>query len=322
MTVSYYDWAVGYTPPEMKTEKPTPLGSDGFTPDQLRKRGYGNTVNESYPSYKIHSIARWDPAEELDKYLPVFQQPFHPPADRKDLHPLIEYHPTAYRLPYGHEATLSARLDTSILLDHDRALREMARAGHLPSRHIPLCTDVGANGYCRPSTKRKAAGKKFEADRCAKELEKQGDPASVNRCPGDIKCGFKFQGLWRNYLTHHDAGYKSLGNEYRNAIAQVRHYMVDVGHRTPKEREIVENGEKVDVPEVGAKYGYIVTDEEVVLIRRVQDALGHNSLQATDGIPLRATPGLAMNGMLALLLVHLLAADTRGWWIDNDRNDR
>ncbi|EKM52939.1 uncharacterized protein PHACADRAFT_197375 [Phanerochaete carnosa HHB-10118-sp] len=292
-----------------------------YTGEKLRKDGYGNTVNDSYPSWKIRSIVRWDPTEELDKYLPTLRQAFNPPADRKDLHPLNEYRPTAYRLPYGHEVTLAARLENSILLDLDRALREMARAGHFPQTHVPVCTDVGANGFCRPSTKLKAAGKKFESDRCAKELDKQDDLTCVNRCPGDIKCAYKFQGSWWDYQNERDVGYKSLWEEYRNVVAQIRHYMVDVGHRDPKEKEAERSGGKVEVPYFGARYGYILTEQEVVLIKRVQDTQGFNTLHATDGIPLRTVRGQRMNGMVALLFIHLLAASIHEWWIENGRND-
>lgn len=290
---------------------------------ELRQKGYGNTTNQAYPSSKIGLIHRWSPTAELQKYRRlVLDKPFDPPANRKDLQPLIQYHPTTYLRPFGQEVTLTARLETSLLLDHDRALREMARAGHFPPHHTPLCTDVGANAYCRPSRKDKATGQKFEVDRCAKAEKEESMLNAVNRCPGDIKCGHKFQALWRDYLMSDDVGYKALGMEYCNVLAQLRHYLVDIGFRDDDERQRMADKEKINVPKQGAKYGYILTNEEVVLIKREKNPRGDMVLYATDGFPLRATPGCEINGMIALLLIHLLAANEDGYLITNGLADR
>lgn len=238
---------------------------------------------------------------EVIALLPILEQEFVVPTNRPDLDPLERFHEQNYRLHFMHEVTLTARLDASILLALDRLLLLLKHHNHYPAGHYPVVTDIGANGFCRPvvDDEGRLTGNKFEPDRCTQDANSAGQPDAINRCPGDVKCSWKFQGNWRPWIGSKGKGYKPLGDEYRNVMAQLRWYMADIGLQEPRG-----GGGK----RWGATYGYIITDQEVVLVKRVPTGEDTLALYATPGFPLRSAEEGQINGLLALLIIHLLAS--------------
>ncbi|KAF8533101.1 hypothetical protein BDD12DRAFT_634692, partial [Trichophaea hybrida] len=137
----------------------------------------------------------------------------------------------------------------------------------------------------------------FKPDRAAIEVTTttpdtgiDTDAPSVhkNRCPGDIKCSWKFHSTFRNHSDRHRR------TEYRQVLSQLNFYM----------------------RQHGVRYGYIITDQELVCVRRpgrqglleVSRGFGwdaydlHHVWNENDG---------ELNLLLALVYLHLLVADER-----------
>jgi hypothetical protein len=230
----------------------------------------------------------------VEKFLPLLAEPFIVPPNRPDLTPLRDLMADSYPSTFDHETTLTERLDTTVFMDLDRVLRVLALHPKYPNGCSPVYTDVGSNGYLRPGMQ----GTAYRPDRCTRTNETT--IGGVTRCPGDIKCSYKFQGSWAQSMDAPLAakGARALGQEFQKVMAQLQWYMQDIGINPELD--------------LGAKFGYIITDSGVTLVMR-DEVSGRRGLKVelfvTEEFPLRdARPG-QINGMLALLLIHLLASN-------------
>lgn len=106
-----------------------------------------------------------------------------------------------------------------------------------------------------------------------------------NRLPGDIKPSFK----WSTNLQNVNS--EPAQREFRQALAQVNFYMF-IHH---------------------ARYGFILTDRELVAIRRLDD---NGNLELAPSIPWTAHGTEAqpqMTVLLGLWYLGMLASDNQGW---------
>lgn len=223
----------------------------------------------------------------------------------------------AYDIPFDREEVLVARLAATVFLELDRLLlyihyydmkfRTLNEGVDWYPRKLgykPIFSEVRANASLSPSTR----GGVFVPDRCA--IADRTKALQVPHLLGDVKVSFKFQAEWRT-LSRRDEGLTvtaariprpkaSPGVEYRKVLAQVCHYMKGVS-----------SGQDVPLGWAG-KYGYIITDQEVVLIKR-EKVQGERELAvyATDGFPLRPDPVYTgWSGMMALVMIHFMASHT------------
>lgn len=289
---------------------------------QDMKRRYGsNTTNFKYPfrDLRVHlwrlidsKTVQPNPKDEdydLVTYcLAILNNDYAIPTTRPDFLPLRNHMPRSYHSPFDCEATLSARLDPTVFLDLERAMRylkwawdngQLTNLNQLPPGALEgfsiLYPDVGANGFCDAAEDddRPHRGSHFTPDRCALETSDVFD--GINRCPGDVKCSWKFQADWRTAASG-----SPQRDEYNKVLSQLRFYMKNFGGSYP-----------VNSRGVSARYGHIITDEEVVLVRHRIVGEGKYKmyqLEATEGFKLDDPPDVC-NGMSALLLIHMLA----GW---------
>lgn len=108
-----------------------------------------------------------------------------------------------------------------------------------------------------------------------KESDSVGTGA--NRCPGDLKVSWKWKSAWR-YSTDLDSF-----REYKQALSQLNFYMKQ--HK--------------------AKYGYLITDTEMVAVKRLPQN-GH--LAVANAVPWTAHGSGVLTAPLALWYLGMLAA--------------
>ncbi|KAL9123764.1 MAG: hypothetical protein Q9217_006839 [Psora testacea] len=108
---------------------------------------------------------------------------------------------------------------------------------------------------------------------------KEGDNVGVgpNRCPGDLKVSWKWKSAWRT--THEEA----LQREYKQAFSQVNFYM--------KQHQ--------------ARYGFIITDTELVPVKRMPDN-GH--IAVANAVPWTRQGNGLLTVLLGLWYLGMLAA--------------
>lgn len=110
----------------------------------------------------------------------------------------------------------------------------------------------------------------------------------TNQAPGDIKPSYKWSLDMRNTPN------PRIRTEFKQALSQVNFYM--------KQHH--------------ARYGFILTDTELVAIRRLDK---NGNIQLSSSIPL-TTSGTASRPKLTVLLglwyLGMLAADNHGWYIE------
>ena len=195
-----------------------------------------------------------------------------------------------YPTPFRQEAALVSRMDGSVFLDLSRVQRWTAHKaettpGWLPAEHRLVFNEPGSTA--------KLNGR-FLPDRCA--VQEEGSVDQPTFCPGDIKPSYKFQSSWiriaRNPTMRRSPFYK----EYKKVLAQVKFYMEQCSF-VPERNGTVQ----------AARYSHIITDDEVVLIRRHLDE--HFTLEVTKGFRWRNPPQGEWSGMHALNFIHWLASD-------------
>ncbi|EED22547.1 conserved hypothetical protein [Talaromyces stipitatus ATCC 10500] len=106
-----------------------------------------------------------------------------------------------------------------------------------------------------------------------------------NRAPGDLKPSYKWSSDLRNGPTQRDR------KEFKQALSQVNWYMKQ--HR--------------------ARYGFILTDRELVAIRRLDN---YGNLELSDSIPWIARGSVSqpqLTVLLALWYLGMLSSDNQ-WW--------
>ena len=213
----------------------------------------------------------------------------------------LQHHWPDFQGQFGNEAALTSRIDSSLWIDFTRSMtyiacahevRERQRLGNPPLPSIypagarPVYPDLGANAYKG----------KYLPDRCAKVRPNAPPKTERSRLFGDIKPSYKFHHSWKaTAQVHHHAQLKTT-IEFKKVLAQLKFYMEKLGMH--------QDGN----PPRSTRYGYILTDEEVVLVRRCPE-YGSQSIQVSDGFPLRGpyAPGMR-TGMWALIFIHLLAS--------------
>lgn len=205
---------------------------------------------------------------------------------------------------YRLEQALAHRLDSCFFPDlarimHYIDLYHTTHPGWYMENSTPIMPEVG--GQMR------TAGNHLP-DRGAKRDLNESCLEATARLMGDIKPSFKFHSSWRpaQNVAFLDPTPKVPVTEFRKVLAQVKYYM--------------ENLACDPTTGLSARYGYVITDEEVVLLQRLDETEGpgyRSSLRVSQGFPLRRAPGQPplreadgqINGMLALLLVHMMASD-------------
>ncbi|CAL1714757.1 unnamed protein product [Somion occarium] len=215
-------------------------------------------------------------------------------------------------IPFTIEAGLTSHLDFMLFHDLEFIQRYIAMARDL-SRDLPqfrqfpnipwtpLVTDVGSAA---------AKYRSYLPDRCSIPADVRLPSSAKTRCPGEIKVSYKFNAGWRDYCAVGDNLSASQANEalrmveYKQVLSQVRHYMVKCG--------------KLANSDLAAKYGYIITDKEVVLLQRHGNPRReneHGTIRATRGFEWKSD-GQSINGMLALLYIHCLAGFNEHYTLD------
>lgn len=276
----------------------------------------------------------WDITAETAKFDAVLDTPIDfESLGRPDLVPIRKFLPNEYPSPFMSEEVLSQRLAVSVFNDLDRYLRVISlicadcvarNVPWYPEGHVPLIPEVGAAGYIAPGG--------FIPDRCA-IIDFHKRIGGVNRCPGDIKCSWKFRGDWKDFIdydpfrvktTRRGHGPNLCGVEYSKVMAQLQFYMrnIGVGELEEDSRGRARKQDEEE-PFWDARYGYIITDEEVVLVKRDFTMSRKNpepgrytpSMHATKGFPLRPK-NKEMSGMTVLVLIHLLASDLENFRVE------
>ncbi|KAJ2977820.1 hypothetical protein NQ176_g4158 [Zarea fungicola] len=138
---------------------------------------------------------------------------------------------------------------------------------------------------------------KYAPDRAFYEVPAE---ESINRLPGEIKPSWKWQSAW------HRDGNPFIRARVAARLAQLSYYMLQQGH-----------GE----PHSGARYGYMLTDRELVAFRK-DDTRG--SVYMSQPIPWRGepedgTPRLTV--LLGLWYLGMLASSDNGWTLQQQPGD-
>ncbi|EKM52954.1 uncharacterized protein PHACADRAFT_259119 [Phanerochaete carnosa HHB-10118-sp] len=260
-------------------------------------------------------ILEWDISmDNIRELAKILDSPYDWDAYGKEFRPMREFFPDVFPSPFDKEAVLASRLITTFFNDLSRCQNYIiARRERLPtwypSDYVPTFTEVGTTCL---QTETWSSSHPPIPDRAT--IGSEDTPLLVTkrpstRLPGDIKCSHKFQASWRRYADPYRTkeqnkteGTGAMQKEYQKVMAQINHYMEYVGG--------------VNFEEAG-RYGYIITDEEAILVQRaaisVHGAPEGNRIQlyASRGFPLRRketgpVPDDYISGMLALLWIHLV----------------
>lgn len=222
----------------------------------------------------------------------------HLPAMFSPIHGLVPSY-----TPFQHENGLTSKLDLLVFPTLQNVQRfiaylyfnrlqipPMGSKQFWPSRHIPLFSEVGSCAYPRIPPGR---DRPFLPDRCALPSDIQINHFTF--CCGDIKPSYKWKSEWGMHAAH-TAGSRRLRLEYRRVLSQVKYYMMTCGDSGPG---------------ISTRYGYVITDHEVVLLRRHSGPENLHDIDVSPSYPLQEVPQPGgMSAMLALILIHLLAGDT------------
>lgn len=288
---------------------------------EVIKNALGNTTNKAYPWHEMwKSIRIWDiSGQDVAKFDKVLDTPYDPkrlfevkPPLKEELegtlHPVESTYRRQYKIPFRTEAALVSRLAATFYNSLDRSLRFLAAYEEvfgqdedwLPRNHHILYTEHGSSAQIIPNFEPDRAGVRRDAD-----IEKDMQP---NRCPGEIKPSYKFRAAWIEQTIDDEIRRMRDGitTECQKVCAQLRFYMKNCG-----------------CPEIqlGAKYGYILTDEEVVLARRRWERRltgrgPEEVLELTKPFKMRgAAPG-EWTAMMAVLYIHLLGGGP--WHLTTD----
>ena len=229
----------------------------------------------------------------------------------REFRPMREFMPDKFSSPFAKEVVLTSRLVVTVFNDLSRCQNYIIKRRELendwyPVNFMPTYTEIGATCI---QTETWSSSHPPLPDRAT--IGHDDEPMKVTnrpsiRLPGDVKCAHKFQASWRAYADptrtpemNKSEGTEVMKEEYQKVVAQLNHYMDNVGGVLFEE---------------SGRYGYVITDEEVVLLKRtavnVKGMMGsHYVLHASRGFPLRRknpAPGDYISGMLALLWIHIL----------------
>ncbi|KAI0644119.1 hypothetical protein C8Q79DRAFT_130387 [Trametes meyenii] len=303
-----------------------------------------NTRNHLYNQKLPTRLMRWKLDQNIILNHPVIRNLWHIPIVASSNAIPAYYQPITGRLKDGsratkfsHEAALTSRLDEHVFSDLQRVLNQIAYwrppAETLheadfpymrPNGWVPVFSMPGS--YARPPIVSNDEIRQEEwtllPDRCAliddsseppfDETIRLADQRSIRtRCVGEIKPSYKFDEEWLETLVvepgvnplnaFNAAGLDSFEEEALQVLAQTTYYMRRLGI-CPWDRT------------KAVTYGYIITDKDVVLLRRREDfaqIADARPLDISQSFPLRPTAEeIAQNkisGMLALVFIHLLA---------------
>ncbi|KDQ54709.1 hypothetical protein JAAARDRAFT_100279, partial [Jaapia argillacea MUCL 33604] len=188
--------------------------------------------------------------------------------------PVVSREPPSRQMRFYDENTLYDRFGNVLFPYLRRALA--ASLDPCPPGHVPLTSDVGGAARQR--------GKGF-LDRAGRIRDDGLSPEeSPNRLPGEIKVSWKWQVEWASLSVTVDRG-----REYRQVLSQQLYYMKC--HET--------------------RYGYILTDWELVCLRRRPGEPGH--LDVSPPIPITACNDDSITVLPVLWYIHILASDGTEW---------
>ncbi|KAJ3553826.1 hypothetical protein NM688_g3410 [Phlebia brevispora] len=276
-----WQWAGGWRCPTIRALWDPPNVNANYT------AFLANTRNPQY-DHKIQyeNVLNWNiNTQQVLQQFPILNCPYnyhHIQLDDR-LRPSANPHP--HYGPYWHEAGLTSRLDATVFPDLRRVQCYLAFIRNyngppgpdvLP--FVPLFTCSGSDGWHNA----------FLPDRCA--LHSDYQVYHIGRLFGEIKPSYKFQASWRDAA----AGFRANA-EYRQVLSQVTFYCTRTGRQQPGQQT--------------ARYGFVITETEVVLLRR----RNNGQIYASEGFPLQvAPPPNRLSGMQALIYIHLLAASLDG----------
>ena len=211
-------------------------------------------------------------------------------AETTLVQPLIK----RYFQTFVHEAILVSRLDGSLFLDLSRFMLYMFYCrfyvnGNFWTPNMSMLWPDAGNA-CHTFNN-------FLPDRSARTTSNSPSGQERTRVTGDVKLSSKFHSSWMPQPGQPDAS--ATTREFRQVLSQLNFYMTS---------EIGQHGNR------HIRYAYIVTDEEVILLKR-----DGQSLHVSSGFPLRGVPhpngqpwtarqNVAISGMFALVLIHLLGS--------------
>lgn len=262
----------------------------------------------------VKTVCRWDISlRDIGDYQSVWDLQYVPHTLPRHFRPLDDVLNQAYPCVFDNEATLLTRLEGTVFItasrilswidDRDQVQRDAGHGALIPIPGplgaLPLLMEHGAVAL------RKVGGRSFLPDLSALpkgDMYRAPPPALKPRglLFGDVKPSYKFRGIW----GWQENGRKRFGTEFRKVAAQIKFYMIALGWHGDEEKESI-------------VYGYVITDLEVVLMKRSSshpDTIHVSQpfkLRAADRIP--ATPhgpnDHGISGMTALIYIHLLASN-------------
>lgn len=206
--------------------------------------------------------------------------------------------PDNFGNPYRHEAGLTSRLDEAIFpelqrrMDYIRTMLPALQAKKKVDKDLLIL-------YPEPGSCAEIV-EGFLPDRCA--LAKQTYERQRTSCAGEIKPSYKIQSKWGPPSGAFGWALDDVNPtaiQFKTVLAQVKFYMRVSGEHS--------DGTTL-------QYGYIITDHEVMLVKRDPNVL--YSIYVSVGFPLYPDfPGqedwdadqAIQSGMTALVLIHLLA---------------
>jgi hypothetical protein len=227
--------------------------------------------------------------------------------------PLRAFMPDRFTYPFVHENTLTNRLAATTLYDLSCFMTWIYYMGKYqpqayPANCTPVLPDTGSG--CRTSDG-------FLPDLAGRTNRYTLPKDTHSRLFGDIKPSYKFHSSWKTLaLNPNDTSRTS--EEFRRVIRQLQYYMRE-SSMGRCEREPNDHG----VPAERVRYGYILTDNEVVLLKVMprQQPGGRETILISQGFclndPIPQPPGRNwhlvgqhphITGMFALVLIHLLAS--------------
>ncbi|KGO76426.1 hypothetical protein PITC_073080 [Penicillium italicum] len=112
-----------------------------------------------------------------------------------------------------------------------------------------------------------------------------GAASRSNRAPGDLKVSWKWQSSWRYSQTLAEQ------REYKQVLAQVNFYM----------------------RQHNARYGYILTNTELVAVKRLE---GSGRLAVSSAVPWKGGGVGELSVLLALWYLGMLAAEDATWFLN------
>ncbi|CAL1698037.1 unnamed protein product [Somion occarium] len=269
-----------------------------------------NTVNPAYPYHWVlpQNVVHWGLtlATIHNEFPQTWNLPYpHVAGVNPQFLPIQNIEPQ--RLFY-HEAGVTNSLSYIVFADLSRVLGYIFYGSTPANQPPPTLRDQQTTAVTTDSGSGCDYGRKlFLPDRAVVDSTKPAPLPDIQPdrqvclCPGDIKPSYKFEASWYYIFarTNPLRDMEKVCIEFRKVIAQIAFYMVEcAGENGPGERWL------------SARYGYIITNNEVMLLERTPTPQNQRLIRVSDGFPLRGQVlnGQRISGMLALIYIHLKAS--------------